>query len=332
MHDRNIILKAHTNLFSQIISLDNLLTSWREFRNGKRSKYDVIVFERNLEDNLFQLNHELKTKIYHHSDYIAFYITDPKRRHIHKAEVRDRIVHHAVYRILYPIFGRRFIYDSYSCRLRRGTHKAVERLKLFTRKISANYTKPCFALKCDIKKFFDSVDHNILFQLIKKKINDPDTLSLIWEILSSFERESKGIPLGNLTSQLFANIYLNELDQFIKHKLKIKHYLSYADDFVILGNNRNDLKKLIPVFGQFLQVKLKLQLHPDKIFIRKLKQRIDFCGYVVLPHYTVLRTKTKRRMLKRANPNNLPSYLGLLKHCAGYKLERKIIAHLTQKV
>jgi len=144
--------------------------------------------------------------------------------------------------------------------------------------------------------------------------------------------ESNGIPLGNLTSQLFANIYLNELDQFVKHQLKIKYYLRYADDFMILGNDRKNLKKLISVIGQFLQDKLKLQLQPDKISIRKLKQGIDFCGYVVLPHYTVLRTKTKRRMLKRVNTKNLPSYLGLLKHCSGYKLEQKIIVHLTQKV
>jgi len=296
----------------------------------------VQVFERYLEDNIFALYNELKTKTYQHSDYTAFYITDPKRRHIHKAEVRDRVVHHAVYRVLYPIFDKGFIYDSYSCRLEKGTHKAVRRLELFTRKISRNYTKPCFALMCDIKKFFDSIDHDILFQLMNKKINDTDTLNLIWEILSSFERErereSKGIPLGNLTSQLFANIYLNELDQFVKHQLKIKYYLRYADDFMILGNDQNDLVGLIPVIGQFLQERLNLQFHPNKISIRKLKHGIDFCGYVVLPHYTVLRTKTKRRMLKRVNTKNLPSYLGLLKHCSGYKLEHKIIVHLTQKV
>ena len=325
----------HNNLFSQIISLDNLFVSWCEFRKGKRKKYDVQLFERNLEDNLFELHTDLKNKTYHHSNYTSFYITDPKQRHIHKAEVRDRIVHHAVYRVLYPIFDKTFIFDSYSCRSKKGTHKAVDRLEYFTRKVSQNYTKPCFALKCDIKKFFDSVDHQPLFNLIKKKIHDKQVLWLISEIISSFrirerERESKtysaiGIPIGNLTSQLFANIYLNEIDQFVKHQLKIKYYLRYCDDFVIIDNSDKALENLIPIIQNFLGSSLKLELHEQKIIIRKLKQGIDFLGYVVLPHYRVLRTKTKRRMLKRINRKNLPSYLGLLKHCSGYKLKEEII-------
>ena len=135
-----------------------------------------------------------------------------------------------------------------------------------------------------------------------------------------FKRGS-GLPIGNLTSQLFANIYLDELDQFIKHKLKIKYYLRYCDDFVILNTDREKLEKIIPQLSDYLQLNLKLILHPDKIIIRKLGQGIDFLGYIVLPHYRVLRTKTKRRMLKRINQKNLASYLGLLKHCNSYKLK-----------
>lgn len=237
-------MKTHFDLFSQIISLENLFASWREFRCGKREKQDVQTFERNLEDNLFLLHQQLKNKTYRHGNYSAFYITDPKLRHIHKAEVRDRIVHHAIYRILYPIFDKSFIFDSYSCRLSKGTHRAVKRLEYFVHKVSRNYTQSCFALKCDIKKFFASVDQKILFELIKKKIKDADALWLIKEIIDSFqresfdyaqdfqrERESKGVPLGNLTSQLFANICLNEFDQFVKHWLKVKYYLRYCDDF-----------------------------------------------------------------------------------------------------
>lgn len=163
--------------------------SWKGFRKGKRKKVDVQEFERNLEDNLFSLHSELKNKTYRHSDYTSFYITDPKSRHIHKACVRDRIVHHAIYRILYPIFDPIFVDDSYSCRTGKGTHKAVSRLEFFSRKVSKNYTQPCWALKCDIRKFFDSVDHEILFQLIKRKISDRETLDLIWEIISSFSSE-----------------------------------------------------------------------------------------------------------------------------------------------
>ena len=143
------------NSFSKIISLENLFKSWKEFRRGKRKKLDVQEFEQYLEDNLFELHNELKNKTYRHSDYTSFNISDPKPRHIHKAYVRDRIVHHAVYRILYPIFDKSFVYDSYSCRLNKGTHKAVNRLGLFARKVSQNHTQASWALKCNIKKYFD---------------------------------------------------------------------------------------------------------------------------------------------------------------------------------
>lgn len=146
------------------------------------------------------------------------------------------------------------------------------------------------------------------------------------------ERERVGIPLGNLTSQLFANIYLNELDQFIKHQLGIKYYLRYADDFLVLSNNIDELKNVILPVQSFLENKLKLEVHPDKISIRKLRQGLDFCGYIVLPHHIVLQTKTKRRMLKRVNQIKLPSYLGLLKHCNGYKLEQEIGEIVMNKI
>ena len=132
------------------------------------------------------------------------------------------------------------------------------------------------------------------------------------------------MPIGNLTSQLFANIYLNEFDRFVKHKLQAKHYLRYCDDFMILDSDKNRLEKIIPQISNFLQLNLKLSLHPNKIIIRKLRQGIDFLGHVVLPHYRVLRTKTKRRMLKKINKNNLSSYLGLLSHCHSYRLRQKI--------
>ena len=282
-----------------------------------------------MEDNLFGLHYELKNRIYRHSNYTSFYITDPKQRHIHKACVKDRIVHRAVYRVLYPIFDKFFIYDSYSCRLKKGTHRAVDRLEKFTLKVSRNYTGPCWALKCDVKKFFASVDHQVMLSLIKRRIRDKEVLWLISEIISSFqsrerERETIGLPIGNLSSQLFANIYLNELDQFIKHRLKIKYYLRYCDDFIILDNNRQNLENLIGQIQFFLECQLSLKLHPRKIIIRRINQGIDFLGYVILPHYRVLRTKTKRRILKRINEKNLPSYLGVLRHCSGYKIKESV--------
>lgn len=316
--------------------------AWQEFQKGKRNKSDVQKFEFNLEDNLFQLHRDLKTKTYQHSHYTTFCICDPKLRRIHKACVRDRVLHHAVFRILYPIFDKGFIFDSYSCRLDKGTHRAVNRLEKFCRKLSRNNHRNIFALKCDIRKFFDSVDQDILLELIKNKIQDGNAIWLIEKIIKSFGKEkNKGLPLGNVTSQLFANVYLNEPDQFIKHKLKAKYYLRYCDDFVILGENEEYLTGLISPIDAFLKQRLKLIPHPDKIIIRKHHQGIDFLGYVVLPHYRILRTKTKRRIFTKIKKKkqdwrcgsisdksfnqSLQSYFGILKHCQGYNIKKKIL-------
>lgn len=319
-----------------------MFLAWKEFRRGKTNKLDIQQFEFNLEDNLFHLHWQLKNRTYQHLHYTSFYVQDPKLRHIHKADVRDRVLHHAVFRILYPIFDKGFVFDSYSCRINKGTHRAVNRLELFVHKESKNNKKKVFVLKCDIKKFFASIDQNILLELIKNKVKDVDTVWLIEKIIRSFQtQQNKGLPLGNVTSQLLANIYLNELDQFIKHRLKVKYYIRYCDDFVILKDNKEYLYNLILLIGNFLKSGLRLSLHPNKVTIRKYDQGIDFLGYVVLPYYRVLRTKTKRRMFIKLERkyqqlrNNqisrqiykqcLQSYLGILKHCKGYKIKKRVI-------
>ena len=323
--------------YEEIISLGNLFLSWNEFRKGKNKKPDVKKFNLFLKDNIFRLHYELKSKTYIHFPYSSFYIRDPKLRHIHKACVKDRILHHAVFRILYPIFNKSFIFDSYSCRNNKGTHRAINRLNHFARKSSKNDTKTIYVLKLDIRKFFNSIDHNILLSLIKKKIKDNDIIWLIEKIIKSF---SRGLPLGNITSQLFANIYLNELDYFIKHNLRTKHYIRYCDDFVILDDNKEYLEELILQIDNFLKETLKLSLHPDKIIIKKYHQGIDFLGYVSFPHHRILRTKTKKRMFKKISHKlrdlgqskiteqsfnqTIQSYLGVLKHCNGYKLEKEL--------
>jgi len=328
-------------IFHKIISLENLFLAWQEFCCGKRNKPDVQQFEHNLEDNIFKLYQALTTKTYHHSHYTSFYIQDPKLRHIHKASVRDRVLHHAIFRILYYIFDPIFIYDSYSCRSGKGTHRAVNRLQEFARKVSKNNTKNPYILKCDIKKFFDSIDHDILISLIQKRIRNNETIWLIEEIIKSFSiSPNKGLPLGNITSQLFANIYLNELDQFIKHELKVKYYIRYCDDFVILNNDQEYLKSLILIINKFIGEKLKLSLHSDKIKIRKYRQGIDFLGYISFPYHRILRTKTKRRMFRKIEQSikeleqgeiseqsfsqSIQSYFGILKHCNSYKLQQKL--------
>jgi len=320
------------NGYDDLITLENLFLSWREFKKGKTKRKDVLEFEFNLEDNIFQLYQELKTKIYKHSSYSSFYVQDPKLRHIHKAEIRDRIVHHLISKYLNRIYDKIFIFDSYSCRINKGTHKAVNRLKQFSLKQSKNNKINFHCLKCDIKRFFDSVDHEILTKILKRKIKDRDILSLIKEIIGSFQVETgKGIPLGNLTSQYFANIYLDEFDRFVKHALKARYYLRYTDDFLILNGNKEYLENLIEPMQKFLKNRLNLSLHPDKIMIRKYNQGIDFLGYITLPHHRVLRAKTKQRMLKKVNQKNIQSYLGTLKHCEGYKLEKKLFKIYGEK-
>lgn len=325
------------NIFEKIISLENLFLAWNEFKKGKENKKDVQRFTLNLEDNIFSLYYKLENDSYRHSHYTSFYISDPKLRHIHKAKVRDRLLHHAIIRIINPIFEKSFIFDSYSSRKNKGTHRAIKRLWSFAWRLSRNNTKTVWVLKCDIKKFFESVDHNILLNLLKKKISDEKTSSLLKEIIRSFNGlSSKGIPLGNLTSQLFSNIYLNEMDQFIKRKLRIKYYIRYADDFVVLSSNELFLKNIIHTLGAFLKEKLDLRLHSRKVIIEKWNRGIDFLGYVSFPYYFALRTKTKKRMLKRTKiktlawksktlneksfNQTLQSYLGILRHCRRYGL------------
>lgn len=326
-------------MFEEIISLENLLSAWENFKSGKRGSEDVLLFERHLEDNLFWLHWDLKTGAYRHGPYHQFQIFDPKHRIIHKAAVRDRVLHHAIYRQLAPKFEPMFIFDSYSCRLNKGTHAAVRRLEGFARKASWNYTRPCWALKCDVRKFFNSINHEILLKLIERKIIDAKTMKLLEDIISSFgvvdnfakrERERvTGIPIGNLTSQLFANVYMNPFDHFVKEILRAEFYVRYTDDFILLHEDRRVLEALLPQMGNFLKGQLALDLHPGKIVFCKLTQGIDFLGYVVLPKYTKLREQTKRRMLKRFRQGNLSSeqlasYFGLLSHCEGYELGQQL--------
>ena len=209
-------------------------------------------------------------------------------------------MHQALFRVLYPIFDRHFIYDSYSSRNDKGTHKGVARLQNAIRKVSGNWKKKSWTLKCDVRKFFDSIDHSILRALIVQRVTCIDTLWLIDLIFASFEKEKgKGLPLGNVTSQLFANIYLNELDHNIKHVLKAKYYFRYCDDFVIVHHDKKFLEESIVRVAQFLKEKLRLELHPHKVEIRKVSQGIDFLGYVILSHAIVVRTKTKRRIRRK---------------------------------
>jgi retron-type reverse transcriptase len=332
-------------LFHQVISLDNLFAAWKEFKRGKTGKREVQEFNFHLEDNIFKLHMLLKKKEWRPTAYTSFYVRDPKLRHIHKANIHDRVFNQALFRVLYQIFDKGFISDSYSCRKRKGTHRGVLQLDSYIKKITQNHTRTAYALKCDVRKFFDNISHDILLNLIRKKVKDPDVMALVSLIIKSFEvTPGVGLPLGNVTSQLFANVYLNELDQSVKHVLKAKYYLRYCDDFIILDTSKEALLVHTQKIDLFLKEILHLNLHPNKIIIRKCTQSIDFLGYVALPQYRILRTKTKRRIFKKikyakAELNRglitqgrfdsiVQSYLGVLTHCSGEKVRKQILVFL----
>lgn len=312
--------------YEDIISVENILKAWEEFLKGKRNKLDVQEFSLHLMGNIFNLHYNLINHTYKHGGYQWFKINDPKPRIIHKASVRDRLLHHAVYRKLYPFFDRKFISDSYSCRNKKGTHKASNQFRKYARIVSKNNTKQCWILKCDIRKFFAIIDQQTLIEILEKHILDKDTVGLLKEIICSFK--PNGLPLGNLTSQILSNIYLNEFDYFVKHKLKVKYYIRYADDFVVLSENKSYLIKLIFPIKHFLQNRLKLTLHPEKIFVKTIYSGIDFLGWVNFSDHKVLRHITAKRTFRRLKENSsletLNSYLGLIKHGNTHKIRARM--------
>lgn len=313
------------NLISMIKIVD-LLKAYQKFIKGKRKKGDVQKFMLNFEEELNALFCEIENGEYKHGGYYHFRIFDPKPREIDKASVRDRIVHQLIYDYLAKIYDKSFYCHSYASRKEKGAHKAVSVFKSVNRKFSHNFRRPIFVLKCDIKKFFASVDKGILFSILKNKVDDQKYLWLIKQTIDSFIPElPRGIPLGNLTSQIFANIYLNELDRFIKHQLKIRYYIRYMDDFIILGREERELHIFSQMIDEFLETNLKVRMHADKVVIREINQGIDFLGYISFPHYCVLRTKTKKRILKRAKKENLTSYFGVLKHCRSHRLKTDLL-------
>lgn len=338
-------MKACESIFDRIIAPERLFAAWEEFRKGKQTRKDVEGFDWQLEQNIFALHRDLASGTYRHGPYSAFTIHDPKQRRIHKATVQDRILHHAVFAALNPLFEPTFIAHSFSCQKRKGTHRAVDAFDTMLRSVSRNGTRPCFALKCDVHRFFASVDHAILLRILGKRITDAQTIALLQEIVGSFVATSSGserhgIPIGNLTSQLFANVYMNAFDQFIKHELRVQRYIRYTDDFIVVSGDESYLYELLPAIRSFLRQTLHLDLHPRKVTICKHRQGIDFLGYVLFPHYRLLRTKTRRRIFRKLHAKvercrqseegrnsiqqSLQSYLGVLSHANTHHLSQEL--------
>ncbi|HLD15350.1 MAG TPA: reverse transcriptase/maturase family protein [Candidatus Nanoarchaeia archaeon] len=239
-----LTMKTYNNLWKQICSYTNLLMAYKRAKKRKSKKLYVLEFEKDLDKNLEELRLELLFHTYNPLPLRTFILRDPKTRKISKSDFRDRIVHHALCNILEPILSKSFIHDSYANQKGKGNLKALNRFDYFKRKVSKNNRKKCYVFKADIKHYFDEVSHEVLLNVLKNKIKDEKVIWLISKILNNFNSKVKGIgmPLGNLTSQFFANIYLNELDQFVKHNLKAEYYIRYVDDFIILDSSKETLK------------------------------------------------------------------------------------------
>ena len=317
--------------FEDIITIENIYQAWLDFSKRKRNKQDVKFFAMNLEDELISIYTDLSNDRYVHRSYSRFIVHDPKRREIHKAAVRDRVVHRLVYNALFPIFHRRWLDCSFSCRPGFGQHRSIKAARRALGQGTKNWSYQCWVLKCDVEKFFDSIDHHILLSLLTRCVFDERLSNLLKQIIESYStNDGHGIPIGNLTSQLFANVYLHELDRFIKHDLTIKQYIRYADDFLIMCEIKEDAFDLMALIVSFLENQLKLQLHPKKVILRKASWGIDWLGRGLLIDYQILRPSTRQRMMCHIhNYGTLTSYNGLLAGTARRELDRQLLQSLV---
>lgn len=350
-------MKTYKNLYEKVCSLSNLFLAYKKARKHKTRKDYVIEFERKLLKNLMALHNELKTQTYEPKPLKTFILRDPKTRRISKSAFRDRIVHHALCNIIEPIFDKTFIYDSCANRKGKGNLFALKRFDKFKRKVSKNgrvlpnnfndnnYVLG-YCLKADIKHYFQEVNHDILLRIIEKKIKDEKVLWLIEKILNNFNsnNEGKGMPLGNLTSQFFANVYLNKLDYFVKHELGAKYYIRYVDDFVILQESKEQLEIWKIKIDKFLKENLKIELHPEKSKVVALSKGVDFVGFRNFYYYRLLRKRNLRKIILRIEQyrNGLLSYEKLLESYQGwqayarwansYKLRKKVYEDIKSKI
>jgi len=358
------------------IELEELFQAYFDCRKNKRNTANALAFEIDYEHNVVQLCEEINNGTYEIGRSIAFIVDKPVKREIFAADFRDRVVHHLVIGKLNHLFEKQFIFDSYSCRVGKGTHFGIQRIDKFIRKCSENYTKDCYILKLDLQGFFMSINKNILFSKLEQFItekylqpdkelilklckqivyNDPTKNCIIkghkndWNNLpqtkSLFHSKSDcGLPIGNLTSQVFANFYMDSFDHFVKHDLKIKYYGRYVDDFVIVHEDKDYLKGLIPNLSKFLQSELQVTIHPNKIYLQHYSKGVKFLGIVILPNRIYIANRTKGNFYNAIELQNqiarehkptkeeqkafqscMNSYLGIMKHYKSYKLRKEFI-------
>jgi retron-type reverse transcriptase len=350
-------MKTLRNMYQQIYDFDNLYAAYLEARKCKRYRQDVLRYSMNLEEGLIQLQNELIYKSYKVGKYREFYVVEPKKRLIMALQFKDRIVQWAVYRQLNPFFDKQFIYDSYGCRVGKGTHNAANRVQYWMKQVSRR-SEPYYYLKLDISKYFYRVDHEILMSILRRKIQDEDLLWLLSTIINSetmafglpaginpadCPREDrifdKGMPIGNLTSQMFANLYLNELDQYAKNELRLHYYIRYMDDVIILHKDKAYLHEVKELIENFLDEQLKLDLN-SKTTIRPIKDGIEFVGFRIWPTHRKLKKATAKKIKSRirylikavdegaelpeALAKSVSSYKGILEHFNSYGYRKRL--------
>jgi hypothetical protein len=357
----------------------DLFRAYYDARKNKWSSFSVLSFERNYETRLFELCNDIIKRRYVISPSVCFISFKPLKREIFAANFRDRIVHHFIYNYINPIFERLFINDNYSCRISRGTSYGIKRLNHFIRSCSNNYEKDCYILKLDIKGYFMAIDHYILYRKVKEVLNrfreiEDFNIDLIlclirqvifhdstkgcllkgkkedWQGLPKtkslfFAGKDKGLPIGNLTSQLFGNVYLNDFDHFVRYELGCKYYGRYVDDIVIIHQDKEYLKLIIPLLRDYLKDNLFLELHPKKIYLQHFSKGVRFLGVFIKPYRLYIGNQTKINFYNKTKywneflieNHNISkkdldkflssenSYLGIIKHYNTYRLRKKIM-------
>ena len=326
-------MKKHIQITHEYSLIEDIFQAYYDAHKNKRNSNSALKFELEYEKNLVKLYREINERSYRPRSYSAFIIEKPVKREVFASEFRDRVVHHLIFNYINPIFDPLFINDSYSCRINKGTSYGIKRANYFIKSCSKNYKKDAYIMKLDIEGYFMSIDKTILFEIIKKQIiNRQDKLNceldlilfLLEKIIFSdptkdciiksereawrelpkskslfFSGKDKGLPIGNLTSQLFANIYLNEIDQFIKRDLKFKYYGRYVDDMIFVDSNKEQLILSIQKIKDYLAVNLLLKLHPKKIYLQNFNKGVNFLGRYIKPYRILVGKRIKRNFYDR---------------------------------
>ena len=350
-------MQSIKDIYEKIYDFENLHMAWEEARKKKRYRDDVLIFNRNYEEHLIEIQNQLIYETYEVGKYHTFYVYEPKKRLIMSLPFRDRIVQWAIYRQLFPLYEKNFINDSYACRVGKGTHKAADKLQYWLRQTDRK-PKRYYYLKMDISKYFYRVDHEILLNILKRRIKDDRLIRLLEKIINCEDTHfglplgrnpdevevadrlgDKGMPIGNLTSQMFANIYLNEVDQYAKHKLKLHYYVRYMDDIIILHHDKKYLAEVKEELRIFLEDNLRLNLN-QKITIRPCSMGVDFVGFRIWATRRKLKkstaTKIKRdlkRLIEKVKTGeeskeklqrSIASYRGILSHFNSYGMRQSL--------